>query len=480
MEEKKYTFSFIDLFAGLGGFHVALESLGGKCVFASELKSDLQKLYAINFPGSNIEGDISKINPRDIPDHDVLCAGFPCQPFSQAGKRQGFKDELGRGNLFNYICQILYTKKPKYLLLENVSNLKGHDSGNTWNVIYRKLTGELPINGIDQELADKFLDYEVSEQILSPHEFGWPQHRKRIYIVGIRKSKGGLGNFSFPSPNINVKCSLHQIIDEGDTNVQNLKLDTIYQLKVWEEFIQNCYKYNMEVPSFPVWAMEFGCTYPYREMAPSFADISNLKGSISSFGKVIEGDNKNEILQQLPVYSQTSKTRVFPSWKIRYIEQNREFYKQNKTWIDSWLVKVRNFENSHLKLEWNCGSGVIPTLKDKIVQFRASGIRVKLPTYSPALNLIGTQIPILPWIKLPQISIPKYSIQDLKQKKLSRKDILYGRYLTIQEAAKLQGMESLKFECPNFSLTRTRIFEALGNAVNTNMVKIIATNLIKQ
>ena len=90
---KKYTFKFIDLFAGLGGFHRALESLGGKCVFASELKEDLQKLYKINYPGTPIFGDITKIAPSDIPSFDILCAGFPCQPFSQAGKRQGFNDE---------------------------------------------------------------------------------------------------------------------------------------------------------------------------------------------------------------------------------------------------------------------------------------------------------------------------------------------------------------------------------------------------
>ena len=130
---KKYTFKFIDLFAGLGGFHRALESLGGKCVFASELKEDLQKLYKINYPGTPIFGDITKIAPSDIPSFDILCAGFPCQPFSQAGKRQGFNDEKDRGNLFYYICAILKEHTPRYVLLENVSNLMGHDNGNTWH-----------------------------------------------------------------------------------------------------------------------------------------------------------------------------------------------------------------------------------------------------------------------------------------------------------------------------------------------------------
>ena len=107
MNNKDY--KYIDLFAGLGGFHLALEQLGGgKCVFASELKKDLQDLYRINFPQTPIvEGDITQIPPSDIPAHDILCAGFPCQPFSQAGKRQGFEDEKQRGNLFDYICAIL-------------------------------------------------------------------------------------------------------------------------------------------------------------------------------------------------------------------------------------------------------------------------------------------------------------------------------------------------------------------------------------
>lgn len=100
-------YKFIDLFAGLGGFHKALEALGCEYVFASELKEDLRKLYQINFPSTQIEGDITKIDPKDIPAHEILCAGFPCQPFSQAGKRQGFDDEKDRGNLFDYICNIL-------------------------------------------------------------------------------------------------------------------------------------------------------------------------------------------------------------------------------------------------------------------------------------------------------------------------------------------------------------------------------------
>ena len=136
---KKKQLKFIDLFAGLGGFHLALSKLGCKCVFSSELKEDLRKLYQINYPGVRIEGDITKIAPKDIPAHDIICAGFPCQPFSQAGNRQGFNDEKGRGTLFDYIIDIVAYHKPKYIILENVSNLKVHDDGNTWRIMQAKL-----------------------------------------------------------------------------------------------------------------------------------------------------------------------------------------------------------------------------------------------------------------------------------------------------------------------------------------------------
>ena len=168
---RRKQLKFIDLFAGLGGFHIALDRLGCKCVFASELRADLQALYKKNFPKTpRIEGDITKVDLASIPQHDILCAGFPCQPFSQAGYRQGFLDEKGRGNMFNYICEIIRLKednKPSFLLLENVANLRGHDDGNTWNTIKNRL---------DE------LGYEVYDDIISPHEYGYPQHRKRIYI----------------------------------------------------------------------------------------------------------------------------------------------------------------------------------------------------------------------------------------------------------------------------------------------------------
>ena len=170
----------------LGGIPFCSQRIRHKCVFASEIREDLRKLYSINFPDTPILGDITKIQPKDIPSHDILCAGFPCQPFSQAGKRQGFNDEKDRGNLFYNICDIIDQHHPGYVLLENVSNLKGHDNGNTWTTI----------KGMLEER-----NYIVKEKILSPHQFGIPQHRKRIYIVGIRQDFYYKNLFKFPRTN---------------------------------------------------------------------------------------------------------------------------------------------------------------------------------------------------------------------------------------------------------------------------------------
>lgn len=444
---------FIDLFAGLGGFHLALESLGHECVFASEIKDDLQKLYRINFPNTPVYGDITLIAPENIPPHDVICAGFPCQPFSQAGKREGFNDANGRGNLFDYICAIAAYHRPRYIFLENVSNLKGHDGGRTWETIKNRL----------EELR-----YEVKEKILSPHQFGIPQHRRRIYIVCENRDFGRLEDFSFPEEN-QIPCDIKKIIDPTDTNIIKLKQDTRQQIKVWQEFIDLTIKHGDKIPSFPIWAMEFGATYEYETIAPAYQTVENLRDKKGKLGKTIIGSDMEKCLSCLPVYAQTDKSKVFPKWKISYIKQNREFYEKHKKWLKVWMEKIKYFDNSHQKMEWNCGKdpNATPFIEDKIVQFRASGIRIKLPTFSPALNLVGTQIPILPWVEL-----PKSVLVDGEPNK--------GRYMTRKEAATLQGMKNLKFGNDEFTLTPTRSFEALGNAVNATIVRHIARNLIEE
>lgn len=420
---------FIDLFAGLGGFHLAMSNIGHECVFASELNDELRELYERNHK-MEISGDINLVNVKEIPKHDILCAGFPCQPFSKAGSRLGLEDPVN-GNLFYKIMEILEEHEPEYIFLENVSNLKGHDSGNTWTVIHAELSKL----------------YDVREEILSPHHFGIPQHRSRLYIVGRLRSKGDLSSFQFPEIELE-ETNINKIIIEDDTDYIAIRESTQNHLQVWQEFLDNIKP--QDVPRFPIWAMEFGATYPFEGKAPLLQDENKLKKYRGQFGCEIEGHSLDEVLACLPTYAQNGikyPQQEFPSWKKHYIRSNREFYRKNKEWLDEWLPKISDFDNSHQKLEWNCGNQIALTINDKIIQFRPSGIRVKMPTYSPALVLTTTQIPIFPWM---------------------------GRYMTRKEAAKLQCMEGLK-ELP---LTVPKAFRALGNAVNVGVVTRIAKKLI--
>ncbi len=182
-----YKFKFIDLFAGIGGFRVAMQNLGGKCVFTSEWDKEAQKTYRANF-GEVPFGDITKEQiKRYIPDEfDIICAGFPCQAFSIAGKRGGFEDT--RGTLFFDVAEIIKRKQPKAIFLENVKGLRNHNSGKTLGTILNVLRNDL--------------DYFVPDpRIINAKDFGVPQHRERIYIVGFRKDLG-ITEFDYPQPEV--------------------------------------------------------------------------------------------------------------------------------------------------------------------------------------------------------------------------------------------------------------------------------------
>lgn len=185
-------FNFIDLFAGVGGFHIAMHSIGGTCVFASEWDKNARETYIENyskknkrlFESGNFAGDINEVNPKDIPDFNILCAGFPCQPFSHAGLKRGFEDT--RGTLFFNVAEIVKVKtdcgkKPDIIVLENVKGLKTHDKGETLKTILRV---------IDE------LGYDFKYEILNTKHFGLPQNRERIYIVAWKKNKKK--QFKFP------------------------------------------------------------------------------------------------------------------------------------------------------------------------------------------------------------------------------------------------------------------------------------------
>lgn len=329
-------FKFIDLFCGIGGFHQAMNMLGGECVFASDIDEDCRKTYRLNY-GITPEGDITKIEAADIPAHDVLCAGFPCQAFSKAGKRLGFEDET-KGTLFFDICRILEYHKPKFALLENVRNLASHDQGNTWKVIYNKL----------QELGYNLLPDPV---IFSPHYVGIPQHRERVYIMCVRKDLGNIQPFQFNKKVEKIKCSITDILQDDSeiSNIEEYRISSELEelINLWNEFIQNI---NVKkLPGFPIWAERL-C-----DLDPS-EDLSQ-----------------------------------YPLWKQNFILKNNNLYITNKEFIDKWLLKAKSnplFFGAKAKLEWQAGQTTSPNIWNQIFQLRPSGIRVKVNTYFPALVAI--------------------------------------------------------------------------------------------
>ena len=208
---KKKEFTFIDLFAGIGGFHLACHNQGGECVFVSEWDEPARETYTANFkkiapkifdkkgnPTDLFVGDITKVDENDIPDFDLLCAGFPCQPFSQAGLKKGFEDT--RGTLFFDIARIIKKKKPKAVFLENVRGLRNHDGGKTFEVI---------CNTMEQ------VGYKFHTQIIKASDYGVPQNRPRLFMVGIRKDLKD--TFSFPEP-IELTKTMSDIFDGKKCN----------------------------------------------------------------------------------------------------------------------------------------------------------------------------------------------------------------------------------------------------------------------
>jgi site-specific DNA-cytosine methylase len=202
-------FKYIDLFSGIGGFHLAMDSLGGKCVFASELDTHARKTYEHNFQkvspklfkSGNFNDDIRNINPDEIPDFDVLCAGFPCQPFSQAGYKRGFSDnhKSERGNLFFNIVDIIEAKRPKAFFLENVRGIISHDKGKTFKII--------------REILEEELGYSFYYKVIKASKYGLPQLRPRAFMIGFR-DEGIMRSFEFP-PEMPLKFNMSDVW-EGD------------------------------------------------------------------------------------------------------------------------------------------------------------------------------------------------------------------------------------------------------------------------
>ena len=318
---------FIDLFCGIGGFHIALSNLGAKCVLACDIDDKCREVYKKNFD-LEPRSDIKEIKSEEIPEFDILCGGFPCQAFSHAGKQGGFEDT--RGTLFREIARILKDKQPKYFLLENVKNLKGHDGGKTIKVIYKSL----------QEVG-----YVTQDPIvLSPHHIGVPQHRERVFLLGIRKDLVEKPFEPFPAIKP-IQTDIASVIETTDVpKALYLSKEDIEVLTLWEEFVQHFKARQMKLPTFPLWSDDWDSVYSLKDL---------------------------------------------PAWKQKFIENNRAFYKEHQTFLDEWLVKARttpNFKGSRTKFEWQCGifkEG--DSLWNLLFTFRPSGVRVKRSNYSPAL-----------------------------------------------------------------------------------------------
>jgi DNA (cytosine-5)-methyltransferase 1 len=318
-------FTFADLFCGIGGFHQALARLGGRCVFACDIDPACRDVYERNY-GLKPAGDITTINTADIPDVDVITAGFPCTSFSKAGARRGFEDT--RGTLFYDVARILRDKRPKFFLLENVKNLVGHDDGNTWATIYKTLTDA------------GYTTYETPP-VISPHHIGVPQHRERVWIPGIRNDLLTAHPLAVHLPSSYPDTHIRSILEDTAPPGTELKPDELTVLNLWEEVVQHFKAVGQKLPSFPMWSDDWDSTYSLKEL---------------------------------------------PEWKAKFVQQNRDFYAAHHAFLVPWLARARAqpaFAGARRKFEFQAGNP--ESLWTLLFQFRPSGIRVKRPNYSPAL-----------------------------------------------------------------------------------------------
>ena len=412
------SFTFADLFAGIGGFHAALTKHGGQSAFVSEIDKSARTVYAKNWLEGDenfISGDITKLTsgPVRVAKHDVLTGGFPCQPFSKSGSQHGVAE--ARGTLFYDILRIVETKKPELILLENVRNLVGPKHISDYKVMIRLI---------------RELGYVVSDEptILSPHEIpehlgGSPQHRERIFIGAVRMNPKISRQFEDIGPllprhpfkelgpiNWNLAEFLEKHASKSSITQEGKEITPEQRraLKVWNDFVRlNQINNEANLPGLPLW---------------------------TEFWKP-----RNDI--RIP--------RDMPDWKKRFIERNSEFYMLNRKWIDPWLsdADLERLIPSYRKFEWQAQDS--RSIYKCLVQFRPSGIRVKTPNYVPTFVAMA-QTPVLAWEK---------------------------RSLSVSEAKALQGFaKSFKFGEQRDNVS----FKQIGNAVHVGVASVVFQQLVNR
>lgn len=378
--------------------------LGGTCVFASELDPKCQIVYHLNFKKTPLFGDIRQCEPPKT-HYEVLCAGFPCQPFSKAGAQKGFSDK-GRGDLFFEVLRFIQNQPElKFIILENVRNLA--DKKENWDVIVKTL---------------KDAGFIVTDQplILSPTDFGIPQYRERVFILGINKKYADLEKIPNQTITEDIlgigryfrkckeKAALQYLINVPVNQLKKYEIDDELKevLHAWEEFRLSTFVHRMGTP---IW--------------------------VSAFGVGIDSESNYKMMVGYP---------HMPEWKQHFYDKNRELYLKHREFIDEWVERYHMMDRIKLyqKFEWNCGDDDI-SIEDTIIQVRQSGIRCKRLDYFPSLVAISNT-PII-WDA----------------------DLGSFRYITPREASKLQSFHG-RFKLIGDDKT---LYHQLGNSVNVKILK---------